>query len=308
MSAGREWDVLGVGDIDVDVFVRVQRIPGRDEKAAGDYLGEFPGGMIANFCCAASRLGVRSALAAVVGDDAHGAVALEGVELFGVDTSQVRVRPGGRTFFCVVFLDASGEKALTTVRTDCHLPRRADLDLEALGRTRLVHLMGDDLATARWLAREARARGTLVSLDMEAATMAHGIGALAELLGDVELAFVNDAGLREELGTNAREGAERLRRAGARVVVATLGARGCVVAGADGVLELPAVPAAVVDTTGAGDCFNAAFVAGHLRGWGLERCARFATAAASLSLSSLGARGALPDEAQVEGLLGATPA
>jgi len=307
MSVRREWDVLGIGDTDMDVFVKVADLPGRDEKVLGQYLGEYPGGMIANFCCAASRLGANAAMASVVGDDPRGAAAVSGLRTCGVDTTQVRVRAGGTTFFCVILLDGSGEKALTAVKTDCHMPAKTDLDLTALGRTRMVHLMGDDLDFATWAAREAKVRGTLVSLDMEAATTQRGLAALEDLLSHVDVAFINEVGLREALGEDPWEGAKSILAAGPSVVAVTMGSKGSLVASLEEAVRVPAFRVAVVDTTGAGDCFNGAFAVGYLRGWDLRACGRFASAAASLSVERVGARGALPDEAMVRAFLSTRP-
>jgi sugar/nucleoside kinase (ribokinase family) len=102
VSPPRVWDVLGVGDADVDLFLGVERLPGRDEKVMGEYLGEHPGGVVANFCCAASRLGARTALVTVVGEDRYGKMAVADLEAHDVDTSLVKVRLGGITYFCVV--------------------------------------------------------------------------------------------------------------------------------------------------------------------------------------------------------------
>lgn len=287
----------------MDVFVKVVDLPGRDEKVLGQYLGEHPGGMIANFCCASSRLGARAAMASVVGDDARGEPALAGLEACGVDTSQVRVRIGGTTFFCIVLLDASGEKALTAVKTDCHMPARTDVDPAAIGRARLVHLMGDDLDFASWAAREAKSRGTLVSLDMEASTTSRGFAALAQLLPDVDIAFVNELGLRQGFGEDPHEGARELLSAGSSVVAVTMGNKGAFVASTNGAARVPAFRVPVVDTTGAGDCFNGAFVVGYLNGWDVEACGRFASAAAALTVGAVGARTTLPDRTMVESLL-----
>lgn len=303
MSAQRDWDVLGIGDTDMDIFVKVVDLPGRDEKVLGQYLGEHPGGMIANFCCAASKLGARAAMASVVGDDVRGEPALAGLETCGVDTSQIRVRVEGTTFFCIILLDASGEKALTAVKTDCHMPARTDVDPNAIGRARLVHLMGDDLDFAGWAAREAKSRDTLVSLDMEASTTSRGFAALAELLQDVDIAFVNEVGLRWGFGEDPHEGARELLAAGSSVVVVTMGSKGALVASAEGVAQVPAFRVPVVDTTGAGDCFNGAFAVGYLHNWSLDACGRFASAAAALTVGAVGARTTLPDRAMVESFL-----
>lgn len=298
----RSWDVLGVGDIDVDLCLRVDRLPGRDEKVLGALLGEYPGGMISNVCCAASRFGARTAMIGSVGDDPYGPVAVDGLTKFGVDTTLVRVVAGGRTFFCVVLLDDSGEKALTVVQTDCRLPRRRDVTAANFARARLVHVMADDAQFAQWAAAEAHAHGALVSVDMEASTTQQGMPALEPLLASVDIAFLNQASYHGFDGDPAGALA-RVLRLGPRVAVVTLGSRGALVGTTDGARHVPTHPVPVIDSTGAGDCFIGAFLSCILDGMQPTRCAELASAAAALSLSAVGARSALPDRAQAQTFL-----
>jgi sugar/nucleoside kinase (ribokinase family) len=301
VSRERRWDVLAVGDADVDLYLRVSRLPQRDEKVIGSLLGEFPGGISANFACAASQLGMRAGLIAVVGDDRYGEIALQSLRDAGVATELVVVRQGGRTFFCVVMLDDSGEKALTLVVTECIAPQREDINPESLGETRLVHLIANDVDDTTWVAREAKQRGALVSLDIEPTTTIdaspHGF---RTLLSHVDLAFPNAAGLRSLVGGDEIEGAREILRFGPRIVVVTLGAQGCLIVTGDETIRLPGFAVPVADTTGAGDCFIAAFVSGYLNGWGLRRCGTVATAAAAISVTAIGSQSAQPTLAQIE--------
>lgn len=304
----REWDIVGVGDIDVDLYLGVSVLAGPDEKVGAAFLGEHPGGMIANVCCAASRLGSPTAMMGVVGDDVYGGIAVAGLAEFGVHTSWVRVRAGGRTFFCVIMLDASGEKALTAVDTDCHLPTRDDIDPEAFGRTRVVHLMGDDLETATWTAAEARARGARVSLDLEPSTAVHGREALAPLLASTDIVFMNVAGCVTAFGADLPRAMSTVLDMGPTVSVLTRGADGVSAVSGDTSVTVPALHLPVVDTTGAGDCFIGAFLNRLLAGADLAGATRFATAAAALSIGSVGSRTALPDAAQITALMNRTTA
>ena len=84
-----------------------------------------------------------------------------------------------------------------------------------------------------------------------------------------------------------------------QVVVVTLGREGCLAVTADDEVRCPGFETEVVDTTGAGDCFNAAFLTGYLSGWSLERMANFGNAAAALSVTKLGPRAGIPTRKQV---------
>ncbi|HEX5499399.1 MAG TPA: carbohydrate kinase family protein, partial [Thermomicrobiales bacterium] len=225
MSGGRRWDILGVGDADVDLFLQMPRLPGRDEKVLGELLGECPGGIVANFCYAARRMGSRVALASIVGDDRYGELALAGLREAGVDVGPVVVKAGGRTYFCVVQLDESGEKALTVVATDCLGPGRDDVDPDSFGAARLVHLFAAEMDFTIWAAWEAKRRGALVSLDIEAASRGEPRAGLDKLLAHVDLAFPNAGGLREIAGDDLLAGARELLGLGPRIVVVTMGAR-----------------------------------------------------------------------------------
>lgn len=294
---GYRWDILGVGDTDIDLFLRVDRLPARDEKVLSELLGEFAGGMVANFCGAASRLGAKTGLASVVGDDAYGKAAWDDLVQCGVDVSHVVVRRGGRTYFCIVHLDASGEKALTVVATDCLHPSRDDVSRVPLGEARLVHVAATDLELAEWAARTARTQGAQVSLDIDAGASGER-SALSRVLRYVDIASVNEAGyscLVESADVDPRA----LLRFGPRVGIVTLGARGCMAATATETVRHPGYRVPVVDTTGAGDCFNAAFAVSTLRGKSLGVAVEFACAAGAIAVGGLGGHAAAPTEQQV---------
>lgn len=295
----RRWDILGIGDADVDIYLDTPRLPGRDEKVLGGLIGEFPGGVVANFCCAASKAGAQVALASLVGNDRFGHMAIDALQSCGVDTRPVVIREGGQTYFCVVMLDDSGEKALVVVKTDCIGPTREDIDPRLIGEARLIHLMANDIDLTTWIADQAVDRDTLVSLDIEPTTVGSPV-AMARLLRSVDLAFPNAAGLRAVSSGDELSGAREILALGPRVVVVTLGAKGCLVVSKEESFRVPGIPVPVADTTGAGDCFNGTFVAGYLRGWDLRRCAEIATAAAAISVTGIGSRTALASLPAIE--------
>lgn len=293
-AGSRRWDVLGIGDVDINVYLQVPHLPGHDEKVLAAELGEFPGGMVANFCCAASLAGARTALVTTVGDDRYGELAAASLADAGVAGDLVTVQPGGRTPYCVVMLDDSGEKALAVVKTGLFGASGANLDPAVLGQARLVHLLANDVEQTTWLARQAKAQGALVSLDIEPTTIGRDPAAFDALLANVDLAFPNAAGLRALSGGEELDGAFDLLRRGPSLVAVTMGAAGCLILSATETIPLPAYRVPVVDTTGAGDCFNGYFAAGVLAGWDLRTCATLATAAAANAVGQLGARNGVP--------------
>ncbi len=292
-------DIVVLGDCGVDIYARVTRLPAYDEKVPADLLGLYGGGVAANFACAASRFDSRVRLVATVGDDALGTLAVSSVAEFGVDVGQIQVLDGVGTSFCFVALDHTGEKALTIVRTPTFFPSPEHIDLAALLGGRALHLAPFDLGVAADVAEEAQRRGVVVTADLEPGMLSAGTADLERLLAHTTLAMPNQLFLDTIFaGLTPGEAARQLLTRGPRAVVATLGANGAIVAREERLTLIPAVPATVVDTTGAGDSFNAALVCSWLAGDTLEEAAAIAAAAASLSISAYGARSALPDRDQ----------
>ncbi len=298
------WDLIGLGDCDVDIFVRVERLPTWDEKVPGDLLSIQGGGVAANFCCAAARLGLRTSLVSSVGDDQFGRIALESLTAFGVDTGGVAIRGDAPTYFCAVALDSRGEKALTIVRTAAFFPRPADIDWDRLRDTRVLHLAPFDLEISAQAAAHAAEAGALISVDLEPAMLEGGLEPALPLLRFTHVLFINDLTVASLLGDGAhRQVAADLFSVGPEIVIVTRGARGVYAHTSQRVVEMESFRVEVVDTTGAGDCFNAAYWTARLDGADLEEALRFASAAAALSIQFVGARDGLPDRSDVHAFL-----
>lgn len=300
----REFDIVALGDCGVDLFARVDRLPGYDEKVPADFLGAAGGGVAANFACAASRLGMRSALIATVGDDSLGEQAVASVRDCGVDTRAVAVLDGVPSDFCFVALDASGEKALTIVRTPTFFPPSEKIDKALIEQANFLHIAPFDLVTAEMAAAHARNAGVEVSVDFEPSMVGEGLDSARALLNTSTVLFVNELCLDALFGgTPVQEGAATLLALGPRLVVVTRGARGAHVLSDESTFDVPAYPVTVRDTTGAGDCFNAAFVACLIRGLTLPAAARFAAAAGALAVTHVGARGKLSSWDEVQAFM-----
>lgn len=237
-----------------------------------------------------------------VGDDAEGELVLADLRRFGVDATHVVVEPGTKTNFTTVLIDSSGEKAIIIVPTAFNT-LVLDSALSAyLSQASLVYTTVYDLDQLARVAGVVHAAGGLMSADIEPVAGLQDEG-LRQTLACLDLAFFN-AGT---LGTaDYEQAAQELRAAGPELVVITLGAQGALACHARGIIHCPAFKVPVVDTTGAGDCFTAAFLTAYLRKFPLDQTLRYAQAAAALSIQAYGARGALPSDEQVHDFLKAS--
>lgn len=223
-------------------------------------------------------------------------------ERFGVDTSLIQVVPGSLSNFTICLVDPSGEKAVVVVpMLDETVP--LDVAREVLPRTKLVFTMPNDRPMFRGLAALARACGTQIMVDLEP-TVVPDRDEVRQLLGDADIVSFNRDSFITATGEEPSvDAARRLLDFGPELVIVTKGAAGSLAVSRDDAAAVEAFSVEVVDTTGASDAFNAAFVTAMFAGEPLAERLRFASAASAIAVMGLGARGQLPDVREVDEFL-----
>jgi ribokinase/sulfofructose kinase len=266
-------------------------------------VGDMPGGPAANFACAASRLGLRVAALAEVGEDQAGQMIIDDFASYGVDTSLIQIRPGGRTCFTIILIPPSGEKAIVIVPTFQPEYPIARLS-EAFRQTRLIYLMPQNHDQFLAMARLAHECGAEVMIDVEP-TVGANRAMMRQILAEVDIASFNQFGFSAATGeAPSPEAARRLLDSGPHTVVVTFGSRGALAVTRDESVVQAGFVVQAVDTTGAGDTFNAAFVSATVAGLPLAERLRFANGAGALSVTGMGPRGHLPTADEVRSLVG----
>lgn len=295
--------VIGVGDLDIDIYLQLDHIPGQDEKVLAEKVELHPGGMVANFLACLQRLGTDSIFHGPVGNDEYGKLALADLESNGVDISGAIVKEGEKTYFCVVMLDGSGEKSLIVAPSGCLFPTPSDVSGDLIATATHLHTTAADGQTALKALTLAKQHGLTTSLDLES-TMVRDKGVLLRLLTNVDLLFVNQHAATALMQSNDIEtAAVDILSMGPAVVCVTMGADGSLVAIPGEAFFTRAFPVEVVDSTGAGDCFAAGFVHGFLQEWPLSKTARFASAVAAISIQYRGGHAGAPTQKEVESFL-----
>lgn len=308
MNAPRRWDLLAFGDPCADVVVAVDELPRAGEKVVGRAIDAFAGGTTANAACAFARLGGQAAVYGRIGDDAHAALLRGSLLDFGVDITHLHTEPGFASASVIALLPPSGDRAIVYLPMAPHALDVVELST-ALQCTRVFYAMPYDLDQFAIAARIARASGAQVAIDLEAA-VAPDRAAMLQRLALADIAFFNESGFRAGTGQAPTPDAlaALLQDGGPHTVVVTRGADGAVAARRDGFARQPAfAPAQVVDTTGAGDTFNAAFLLAMLEDRPLAASLRFACAAAGHAVAAVGARSGMPHRAEVDRLVGTDP-
>lgn len=271
-------DVVVVGAVSVDLVVSAERLPGPGETVVGGSLQRYGGGKGANAAVAAARAGARVELVGAVGEGDLGREALAGLREDGVGTRFVS-RLAEPTGVALIVVDAAGENQI------------------AVG---------------------AGANAAVTAGQVEAAVSevhpacvlnpAPAVPGLADLLPLGPILTPNRSECLDlQPGDDVRAAAVELAgRTGAPVVV-TMGGDGVLVAHDGSAEAVPAAPADVRDTTGAGDTFNGVLVAGLAAGLDLSAAVRRAVMAAGLSVAAVGARSGMPTAAAIDAARGLGP-
>jgi sugar/nucleoside kinase (ribokinase family) len=298
-------DVLVLGDANPDLILRggdLEPVSGQRERVVEDATLTV-GGSGAIFACAAARLGLRTAIVGVVGGDLFGAFLRERLEAAGVDATGLGTAPGRATGVSVILSRPQDRGIYTAMGTIGDLVA-ADVDPALVRAARHVHVASYFLQAALSpglpeLFHAAHGAGSTTSVDPNWDPGEEWDAGLADLLRRIDLFLPNAVEARRIAGTDdAGEAARALAGRGPTVAVKDGADGGLAVRGVE-LVTAPVPRATIVDTTGAGDAFDAGFVLGTLEGWPLERTLAFANACGALSCRAVGGVDGLPtrDEA-----------
>jgi len=290
-------DVLVAGDANPDLILRGDTVPrfGQAEQllTAADLV---LGGSAAITACGLARLGLRTTLLAAVGDDAFGAITRQSLTERGVrlESPAAAGVPTGIS----VHLSTVDDRAILTLPGTIPTLRPQDITDEHLAATRHLHVGSLYLqpALAHGLAGvfgRARALGVGTSLDTNFDPSGRW-ESLAEILAQTDVFLPNAAELLAVTGAADPAAGAAALVAGGTTVVMKDGARGARAWWPGGGCSAPGRPVTVVDTTGAGDSFNAGFLAARLAGLPIETAVGWAAAAGSLSTRAAGGTDAQP--------------
>ena len=294
--------IVVVGSINIDLVARAQRIPIAGETVAGLDFQTHPGGKGANQAVAVARLGYPVRLIGRTGDDAFGTQLRDGLRQAGVDVSGVGVSEGS-SGVAVIIVAPSGENVIVVTPGANGLVTASDIDrnIEMIRQAGLVLTQLEiPLATVEHLATVCAREGVPVMLDPAPACELP-----ATILRHTRWFTPNETEANFYLAGNPddspAQAAASLLALGPEAIVLKLGARGVYLGDRNGLgQEIDGYRVSAVDTTAAGDAFNGSFATALMLGNTPAESARFAAAAAAISVTRSGAQSSMPTLAEVE--------
>ena len=296
-------DLYCLGGASIDLILEAPRLPLDGEKLFVNHAGQLAGGFIANTACAAAKLGLRTAWGGFVGSDAFGQAVMRDFDLFNVETSDVVFLEESLTDFTVVILPPSGERTILIVPILPTPPPLTHSIKQSLKKARFGYTVFFDHDWFIEIAQLLHSEGGKVVVDMEVNTL-KDIDAAKAMLRHTDIVFSSEEGLRMITGSSSTDhGVDEILAAGPDIVVLNMGSRGAALFTSKIRYSTKVYDVPVRDTTGAGDCFHAAFLYGILSDWNLQHCMEFANAASAILIQKIGARGGLPTLLEVQNFM-----
>lgn len=292
MMSRRDYDLLVVGELNVDILVKgdVEPVFGQVEKLV-DSLQVCGGGSAAIFAAGAARMGLQVLFASIVGDDLFGRLMLDLMRSAGVDVSHVVVEPALATGATIHLLREDGDRAMLT---DLGSIAHVTLDLvdpDWYYAVRHLHVASPFLLQGLYpsmpdMMRSAKRAGMTVSMDTnwDPTEGWH----LPEFYEHMDILMPNENELaalsgQPELGAAIDAMLERV-----PILAVKRGADGALGAQGSAQIETPVYAVDVQDTTGAGDTFDAGFLAAWLAGGTLHQSLLLGSACAALTMTQVG--------------------
>lgn len=290
-------DVIGFGAINMDKIYSVDSIPKKDDEVFVTGLELHPGGSAANTIVGLKRLEMRAGIMGKVGNDEDGHLLMEDFRREGVDTRTV-IKGEGRSGSAMVLVDKNGNRAIIVDPGVNDTIQYDEMDLEHISNYRLLHLTS---FICKGSERSFEGQRKLIdgfegdiSFDPGMIYARRGIKGLRDLLSSTKIFMPNETELKMLTGKDYQKGAAQMLKEGPNIVAVKLGGKGCYITDGEQEIEVPPDPVKVVDTTGAGDAFNAGFIFGYLQGFELEKCGKLGNVVAGHCIQHKGARKGLP--------------
>lgn len=305
--------IMTMGEILVEIMACRK---GQSLRSAGPLQGPYASGAPAIFIDQVARLGQRASIIGCVGDDDFGWLNIERLRSDGVDTSAIAVCKGAVTGSAFVTYRDNGERdfIFNITNSACAQLQPEQVNQAVLKDCAHFHVMGSSLFSFRIIdamkkaIEIVKAQGGTISFDPNVRKEMLRIPEMREALSyileftDIFLPSGHEVTQLSRCADEKGAIAEIFSR-GVREIVIKRGGQGCSYFGAGDRLDIAALPVAVTDPTGAGDCFGATFVTCRRMGKSAAQSLRYANAAGALAVASQGPMEGTSGFAELDALL-----
>lgn len=289
-------DVVGLGAATIDLITVVEHFPAKREAQQALAMAIQGGGPVATAIVTAARLGCKAAMIDSIGDDWAGRLVLQEFQNEGVKTDTIDVQRGHTTSVSNILVSAEdGARAILFLPASAPELRLSESQKDAIRSARMIHLNGRHWNACLEAIELAKQHNVRISFDGGANRFRPEMKAL---LPFTDICIVAQEFAERYTGeAELSKSAELLLKEGPEIAAVTNGRDGSWICTKEGlsfhqpVFLFPKT----IDTTGCGDSYHGAFLAGLLKGFIVEKAAVLASAVAGMNTQSLGGRAGIPD-------------
>ena len=291
--------ITGVGAAVLDYLNLIEAYPQEEGSTHITQIIRQGGGACATAVVAAKRLGMYGQMIASVGDDEIGKEILDGLDDEGIDTTMIEVVPGGTSPHSEIMVNPETGTRTKFVCSNTLPPIEWNEDqIAVIKNSDILHVDGTRYDNAMAAIEIAKQNHIMVSVDGR--HMEKDLEKNRKMAEQADILIMSAPYSRMVSGTGtAEDGLAYFADRGPKVLISTQGTHGCL-AWIDGHVEVfPGYSVKAVDSTGAGDVFNGAFIAAYMRGYEVRQAIRYATIAAALKCTQIGGRAGIPTDKEI---------
>ncbi|MGZ7209573.1 MAG: carbohydrate kinase family protein [Methanobacterium sp.] len=295
----KKIDVAGFGALNIDKIYRVNKISCKDDES---YIKDFSvscGGSAANTIIGLSRLGIKTGFIGKISNDDDGKLLLHNLKREGVNTENVVITEG-RSGNVLGFVDEDGERALYVDSGVNDRIKFNEINLDYLNNLRVLHLTSfvSNSIEAQKQAMEEISKRITVSFDPGRMYVEKGVNYIRDILDRTNIILINEVELKHLIGNKfptCKQKAEVLLDYGIEIIVVKRGNKGSYVTDGDKSHNIKPFNVNCIDSTGAGDAFNAGFIYGFIKGKDLKESCIMGNFVAGSCIEMEGAIKGLPE-------------
>ncbi|MFW5832101.1 MAG: ribokinase [Prolixibacteraceae bacterium] len=303
--------IVVIGSSNVDLIMKMDHLPGKGETVTDAEFFQVYGGKGANQAVAAARAGGNVSFVNCVGEDAYTPQMVQNYKDDGIDARFVFHESGVASGHALVMIGSEGNNYLSVAPGANYrlTPEKIDDAMPVIGEAAIIVMQYEIPAdTIKYVIDIANKRNIPVLWNF-APARAFDLSYIPKVnilvLNEVEAGFLAQMPVENE--TDAEKAAVKLIKQGVEKVIITLGSKGAFVVTKDQKVRVPAFNVNAVDTTAAGDTFCGAYAVANVEGKSPEEALRFASAAAAISVTRMGAQPSAPTRKEIDEFLEENP-
>jgi sugar/nucleoside kinase (ribokinase family) len=303
----KKFDAVVIGDANIDlVVVGCNQIPQPGQEIFVDNMMMHVGGGAALFTIALAKLGLDVAFDGVLGDDGYGHYIRDRFTGYGIDTRMIRTSETSRTGITIAINPEQDRSFITYVGSNAEM-HVEELDVAQIALGKHVHVTGyrgrRNHVEFVEMAKRLKEAGVTLSCDVGWDDTGEWYSGIFELMQYVDVFLMNETEALHYTGLEQIDESLSYMSGFCRHIVVKLGPKGAA-AMKDGLqTSSPGFSVAVIDTTGAGDSFNAGYMYGFLTGLDVETCLLYGNVCGALSVGAYGGSTGTPDREGLEAFI-----